>query len=175
MQQESTPPANSRQGSSQESQFWERKSNWLIPPLVLFTLVFLYTTVRNSSSLAGLFINFSFSNIIFMFTFWPFMTYLLFSVFGVTYLYKALRGHTLRKTAQVIGWIFTGLGLLVLLYLVSGFGSSCSGIFSVQQSCVENHYFIVFLIFLYSCSLWNALALTGIIALLLEPRKANKL
>jgi hypothetical protein len=170
MQQESIPTGAPKQGSSQNLVFWERKSNWLIPPLVLFALVFLYATVRDAPSLAGLFTNFSLSNIIFMFAFWPFMTYLLFSVFGLAYLYKAFRGYAPRKTAQVIGWIFTSIGLLVLFYLVSGFGSSCSGLLSVQESCVENHYFIVFLLFPYSCSLWNILALVGIIALLVRPR-----
>jgi hypothetical protein len=106
--------------------------------------------------------------------FMPLTALLLLATFGILYIYQALTGQALRRMPQILGWIFVALATMAILYLGTGIGRTCTGLFATPDACTNVHWLTINVLLFnpFSVILWNVLAIAGSISLL-KPLKSD--
>lgn len=152
--------------------FWSRKSSWLVFPLAPITLIHLYYAfgivavfMRPDYYLQSL-------DHIFAVLVSPSFCTLMVGIFGLLYIYKAIKGSP-HIIAQIIGWIYVAISVIALGYVFLGVAGECPSFFGGRAPCSDMRLLTVSLLYFQEISMivWEILAAIGIAMLLFLKRR----
>lgn len=143
--------------SSSIPKFQFRKSNLLLVPVATLVAFGVFSLIGTLQS------------------YWSWtqpLSALLLVVFCLLYMYRVFT-RSVNLYAQVIASIFSAILALASLFLLSGAGQTCAGLFGVQESCINTHYFTVAVLLFNPISIiiWILLLISGIIASFFGSKK----